>query len=831
MPERARARAAAALRRDAALEAVAFAAQRFLETPEWETIVPQVLRRLGDATGVSRVQVSENRADDEGRVRVTLRHEWTADGIRPVIGDPAVTDAPFDDGSGRWPAILGRGDLIHGLVHDFPVSEQAELLARGVRSVLAVPIFVDQEWWGHVGFDDCAADRIWSQVEIDALRAVAGTIGAAISRRRVEEQLRDAENSFRELVERIPAITYRQRSDGDPEHFYISPLVEDMLGYTPDQWTWTPDFWIDRVHPDDRARVAKADEETDRSGEPCDLEYRLRRADGGYVWVHDQATRLVREDGSAFWLGFIQDVTERRRAQDALEKAEARYRALVEHIPGVTYREQQDGTEGSLYLSPQVETMFGYPLAEWGGSMSFWRGHIHPDDVERVCETSDRCDRTGEPFAIEYRFRRSDGTYRWVHDEATRIGDGDGPGFWQGFMLDVTGRREAEDALQETEAKYRALVEQVPAAIYTQVIDEDDPRISKTLYMSPQTEEILGYTAEESVADPELWRKIVHPADRATVVAADAATNASGEPFRLEYRVVAKDGRIVWIRDEASLVRDADGNPRFWQGFMLDVTERKRAEEQIEHALDVEREATRRLRALDEMKNTFLQAVSHDLRTPLAAILGLALTLERADLPLRPDEIHDLAGRIAGNARKLERLVTDLLDLDRLLRGNVEPKLKPIDIGALVRTIVGDSDLMQEGRVTVQAPSLVANVDAAKVERIVENLLSNTMRHTPPQTHVWVRLEHATGGVLLTVEDDGPGVPVEHRTSVFEPFRQGPGVPEHSPGVGVGLALVARFAQLHRGRAWVADRQGGGASFRVFLSDGSRPAGTATAAG
>jgi signal transduction histidine kinase len=108
-------------------------------------------------------------------------------------------------------------------------------------------------------------------------------------------------------------------------------------------------------------------------------------------------------------------------------------------------------------------------------------------------------------------------------------------------------------------------------------------------------------------------------------------------------------------------------------------------------------------------------------------------------------------------------------------------------------------------------------VDAAKVERIVENLLANAARHAPDATGIWVSATASDGGVLITVEDNGPGVPPELRAAVFEPFRQGPDRSQHSPGVGIGLSLVARFAEIHGGRAWVEDRAGGGASFRVFL--------------
>ncbi|HXJ66253.1 MAG TPA: HAMP domain-containing sensor histidine kinase, partial [Actinomycetota bacterium] len=247
------------------------------------------------------------------------------------------------------------------------------------------------------------------------------------------------------------------------------------------------------------------------------------------------------------------------------------------------------------------------------------------------------------------------------------------------------------------------------------------------------------------------------------------------------------------------------------------ITDRKRAEEELRRALEIEREAGDRLRALDEMKNMFLHAVSHELRTPLSAVLGFALTLERPDLDLPPEEARDIAARIATNARKLERLLADLLDLDRLDRGIMEPMLHPVDLAELARRVVRESDVASRRSVEVDAEPVMVSLDAAKVERIVENLLANAVRHTPSGSRVWVRVRRVVGGALLCVEDDGPGVPPDMADSVFDPFVRGPGAPTHSPGVGVGLSLVGRFAELHGGRAWVEERTGGGASFRVFL--------------
>jgi len=136
-----------------------------------------------------------------------------------------------------------------------------------------------------------------------------------------------------------------------------------------------------------------------------------------------------------------------------------------------------------------------------------------------------------------------------------------------------------------------------------------------------------------------------------------------------------------------------------------------------------------------------------------------------------------------------------------------------------VRRVLAESELVPKARLHANLQPLVIPVDPAKVERIVENLLANTVRHTPSDARIWVSVTeaHDPPGVDLAVEDDGAGVPEPLRETIFEPFRQGPDAPQHSPGVGVGLTLVRRFAQLHGGRAWVQAREGGGASFHVFL--------------
>ncbi len=693
MAEVARVGRSTALRRDAILEAVAFAAETLLLRTDWLTAADEVMARLGIAADVSRAYLIENSIDADGSARCLQISEWCAPGVAPQAEDPALDGSSTwtQIGFGRWAAELAAGVTIHGSVSDLPDSERAALRAQDIVSLASFPIFVDGTWWGCVGFDDCIGERDWAGAELEALRAAAGVVGAAISRSLSQEQALAAESRYRSLVEDLPAITYTDINDpvSDTGRIgFISPQIEQLLGYPPERFTGDRGSWFEVVHPDDRGRIVGLGAKDSNLGQIFEEEYRMIAADGSEVWVHDTMRLVATGVGSVeHWQGFLVDITARKEAEQQLRLAEERYRELVEHLPAVAYIESLDASPEAFYISPQVEEIFGYTAQEWTWTPDFWIDHVHPDDRERALE-----------------------------------------------------------------------------------VDED--------------------------------------------------SNISKLPYSYEYRFLKADGSWSWVRDEATFLRGR-GEDGFWQGFLLDITERKEAETGLARALGVEREATKRLRALDEMKNTFLQAVSHDLRTPLAAILGLAVTLERGDVQLEEADARDLARRIAENSRKLDRLVTNLLDLDRLARGIVEPKLHETDAGALVRRALEESDLLASSRVQMDIDSVIVSVDGAKLERIVENLLANTSRHTPSNSTIWIRVKPLDDGVLLMVEDDGPGVPEELREAIFEPFRQGPDAPQHSPGVGVGLALVSRFAQLHGGRAWVQERTGGGASFRVWIPDGA----------
>lgn len=665
-----------------------------------------------------------------------------------------------------------------------------------------------------------AADGAWVWVR-DLGHAVTDTDGTPVllrglmveitSRKALEEEALDAEARFRRVVERLPAIVYLESVQAEPSTpgrmLYVSPQVETILGFTPDEWVRDPTAWARQFHPDDRERAREEYERVEREGGPLRAEYRMYTRTGDIRWFRDEAV-LVRDetDEPRYWQGIMLDVTLEHALREREREQERRYRSLVERIPAIVYRHDvTDPSMQTVYISPRVVRTLGITSDAWRADPETWLRLVHPDDLDRVRREALRTQEAGEPFAMEYRMVAVDGSVVWVRDEAELVADDDGAvRWWQGVMLDITSRKEAEAQLTEAEERYRALVEQSPAIVYIDPVEE-----GPTIYMSPQAEDVLGYPPAEWYADPDLWSKVVHPDDRDAVrveATADARTSST-------YRMLAKDGHTVWVTDRSTLLVDDDGIPRYWQGVLVDVTEQHRREE-LEADLDRERLEAERLRAEDEMKTTFLQAVSHDLRTPLAAILGLAVTLGREDLDMAPEEAHDLARRIAANARKLDRIVGDFLDLERLNRGVAVPELEPLDLATLVGDMVASSEVLTGRQIATDLAPTVVKADAAMIERIVENLLGNAARHTARGSRLWVRAEPTAEGALLVVEDEGPGVDPADRERIFEPFRQ---ATTTGGGSGVGLALVARFAQLHGGRAWVEERVGGGASFRVLF--------------
>jgi diguanylate cyclase (GGDEF)-like protein/PAS domain S-box-containing protein len=275
---------------------------------------------------------------------------------------------------------------------------------------------------------------------------------------------------------------------------------------------------------------------------------------------------------------------ERRKVSEELDRAESRYQALIEQLPSVTYIYKEHLTDPAKardeYISPQIVNLLGVTQEEWMSESLIWERFIHPDDRTQYHEAAAAVFPIGDPFDHEYRMIRPDGRIIWILETARRV-DTSSPDevTWLGEYYDITKIREAEANLTETSTRYRTMLEQVPLAIYLEHVNTGSESVP-CFYVSPQIAGLTGYTPAEWL-EPRRWEQTLHPEDRDRVRNRWAEATRQRGQFLADYRLIAQDGRTVWIHDEAVLVFDEQGEPKYWHGFMLDITREKEAEVQL----------------------------------------------------------------------------------------------------------------------------------------------------------------------------------------------------------------------------------------------------------
>ena len=376
---------------------------------------------------------------------------------------------------------------------------------------------------------------------------------------------------------------------------------------------------------------------------------------------------------------------------------------------------------------------------------------------------------------------------------------------------DVTAQRVAEQDLREREMQYRHLAEESSGVVYRATFGAE----TRLAYLGPRLRDVLGDDPADVIADPDLLLSRIHPEDGHPF---DDITRRPGGVHN--YRVRHRAGHWVTIEDRHRPVRDAHGTIVASHGVLFDVTERVEAEAARARALAHERELSRRLEQTAQVQRTFLQSVSHEVRTPLTVVRGVAHTLERHLDELAPETARQLLGRLHANVDRLDGLLADLLDLERLHPDETGQRL--IELDRLCRGSTHALEAPQHEFVLDLEPATTLG-DDSQLRRAVRALLDNAVRHTSPGTTVTVRTRTRADEVTVEVLDDGPGVDDAVRDRMFEPFAQGSAAADAaSPGTGIGLTLAQTLAAAHGGALEHADREGGGSCFTLRLPSATR---------
>jgi PAS domain S-box-containing protein len=614
------------------------------------------------------------------------------------------------------------------------------------------------------------------------------------------------------FIDQGPLTVYVNRPDRASSNVYMSPQLEAILGYRAAEWAADPEFFRKVLHPDDRDWVIAEQLRTKEAGEPFRAEYRMVTNDGSVRWFLDETHEIAgADDESAYRYGYLVEITERKELEEAVREAEERYRALVEELPLAIYIDRLDELSSNIYTSPQVERMLGYASEQWATEADMFVRILHPDDRDRVLAEHEDARASGEPLRTEYRLLSADGDVVWIRDEAVIVANRDeGPRFLQGFLLDITEQKTAEQALRDSEAELRRqkayaeeLLQLSPVAIVT--LDPGEQVRS----WNPAAEKLYGYTKEEAVGthlDDLLFpTEELRQDSRAVARLADEHGLA-----HVISRRARKDGRLVDV-EILNVPLVVDGERTGYLVLYHDVSELQRAREDAE--------------AATQAKSAFLATMSHEIRTPMNAVIGMGGLLLDTDLT---EEQREFAEVIRTSGEALLRIIDDILDFSKIEAGKFELEEHALEVRAfaesaldLVAVRASEKDIELACLVDEDVPAAILG-DPTRLRQALGNLLANAVKFTEVgEVVLAVTADDGGGGfrrLRFSVRDTGIGIPTERMNHLFESFSQGDAsTTRRYGGTGLGLAISQRLAELMGGTLWAESEERKGSTFYLEI--------------
>ena len=474
----------------------------------------------------------------------------------------------------------------------------------------------------------------------------------------------------------------------------------------------------------------------------------------------------------------------RKRADQAVELAEAHYRAIGDAIPFGVWA--ADGTGRLTYVSESFLSFIGLTFEEFrdGG----WERILPAEVAAKMAAEWERCRAESLPFDYLEEVRGADGVVRTVLGRGVPIPSSGGrmQAGYAGINLDVTERAEIEQALRQSEDRYRTLAEALPAMVASSAPD------GQARYHNSRWSEYTGLSGAELAGDG--WRAAVHPDDLPAILAAFEAARANGSAFEFDYRIRNRSGEYRWHHDQTIPVFDDDGGLAMWLSIEMDIESQKQTEEGLREAAAA--------------KDEFLGLVSHELRTPLTIIVGNARALRRI-AALSPEEQSTSIADIQAEAERLQRLIENMLTLSRIeSQAQVAPE--PVLLQRALPGIVSRQVVSRPIQVDIPDDLAPVAADPLYIEQVVRNLISNAAKYSPAGSAIDVRARNEGQLVSVSVLDRGAGVAPDEMTRIFEPFFRSRKTSAQAAGAGLGLSVCKRLIEALGGHMWARMRAGGG---------------------
>jgi PAS domain S-box-containing protein len=657
-------------------------------------------------------------------------------------------------------------------------------------------------------------ERFWASGITTGVRDEAGdligftkVLRDLTERKQYEERLKESQLYSRLLTETLPQMVWSCRSDGECD--YLSPQWVRYTGIPESEQLGFG--WLNQLHPDDQERALKAWTNTVKGNDIYDLEFRIRGADGNYRWFKSRALPLRTEEGAILkWFGTSTDMEDQKRVEALLRENEVRLRTerdfsneIIDTLPGVFYLFNRQGK-----------------FRLWNKNLKDITGHSDDEialmaPLEFIVEE----DRPAVERKIEEVFVSGEAN---IEARLLTINGLGVPYFFTGRRIVIDGQPHLIGSGVDISERWRG--EETAAYLAAIVESSEDAIISTDLQGNIKSwnrgaERIYGYTAAETIGKPVT---MLLPPDRWNEEPRILELIRMGDRID-HYETIRrrKDGTDIDISLTVSPILNHLGDVIGASKTSRDITWRKRAEEEREQLLASERDSRSEAEEANRLKDEFLATISHELRSPLNAILGWARLLREPDM--RWDQMERALETIERNAQAQARLIEDLLDVSRIVSGKLSIQMRPVTLNSTVQGAVADLRLAAETkgidlRLTEDEEIKLIG-DADRLQQVVWNLLSNAIKFTPEGGRVEVGLKRVGERAELWVRDTGRGISPEFLPHVFDRFRQATRADARSrAGLGLGLAIVRHIVEAHGGNVTAESAGVGlGATFVCIL--------------
>ena len=637
-------------------------------------------------------------------------------------------------------------------------------------------------------------------------------------RKAAEHALREAQSFTSSIIENIPNMVFVKDAK-DLRFVRFNKAGESLLGYRREELLGKNDY--DFFPREEADFFTTQDRKVLKDGVLIDIaEEPIHTREKGLRFLHTKKIPVYDEQGHPqYLLGISDDITERRQSEEALAKTQKAYEDLVNSVEGIVL-ECNFPSFQVTFVSQPAERILGYPVQEWLTDPEFIGKHLHPDDREWVFAFCHQKTLEKQNHELEYRMMASDGRVVWLRDLVTVVIEHDQPVKIRGVIVDITERKQAEEALKQSEERFRTLASHAPVGIF--LTDKQ----GECQFVNEYLCKMLGLSVPD--AQGFGWVRSLHPDDRERIVQEWKNSTHRKTFFSEEYRFQRPDGGVSWVSGTAVPRESEEGQILEYLGVCADITPLKHLENEIrKYAEGLEHEVLNRTARIQELEQRRMQVeklaalaqvaagVAHEINNPLASIAQSMTLFKRAISPRH--HRYQYIGKIEECIERIARIVKQLYQLNR-----PEPPLfQSNDIIDTVRNgveIMKDLSAKRGIKVISRLPStpIAAKISHSDVIQVLCNLIQNALDVSEPDDKISISVVPRSDTVAIRVRDHGPGIPPEIAPHIFEPFFSTKSE-ANAGGMGLGLAISHNLIEAMGGTLDFKTSIGRGTTFTIKI--------------